>query len=211
MAGPVETIWEFASAPELALAAAVGLGQVFAWSGTAKWVWPRETAQALVGFRVTKVPSRPAVTALAGGEVALAALLLVGVLVSPTLAGSALLMASLLSTGFVVTIAAALRRPNRFPCMCFGGLEAPLSSATLLRALLLLMVASVATATAFSIGEQPSAREWILWNVVSAGALSCLALGSRLAELLRFDDPFDFSGQALLDPTGLGPIAHDHD
>jgi hypothetical protein len=29
--------------------------------------------------------------------------------------------------------------------------------------------------------------------------------------LARAEDPFDFSDLAMLEPTGFGPITHDHD
>lgn len=211
MAGPLETLGDLAAAPELAAAASVVLGQVFAWSGAAKWLRPGETAQALVGFHVLRVPSRRAARALAGAELVLAAALLVGPLIGGGPMAVALFFASLLSIGFVVTIAAALRRPARFPCMCFGASDAPLSAAILVRAAALVLVASAATVSALGPGELPTTRDWLLWNVVGAGALSCLAVFSRLPQLLRFDDPFDFSERVMLEPTGFGPITHDHD
>jgi len=211
VAGPLENLWGLASAPELAPATSIVLGQIFAWSGTSKWLHPGETAQALVGFHVLRVPRRRAALALAGGELALAALLLAGPPVGGALMAGALLVASLLSVGFVVTIAAALRRPDRFPCMCFGASDAPLSAATLARGVALVVVTSVAAVSALGSAELLGARDWLLWNVVGAGALSCLAVVSRLPRLLRFDDPFDFSERVMLEPTGFGPITHDHD
>lgn len=211
MAGPLDSLSGVASAPELAPAAAVILGQVFAWSGTAKWARPRETAQALVGFRLVRVPTRRAARAIAGAEIGLAALLLFSPLIAVPLMTAALVLAAIMSIGFVATIALALRRPERFPCMCFGATDAPLSAVTLVRALVLLIASVVATASAAAVAELPGAQDWVLWNVVGAGALSCMAIASRLPELLRFDDPFDFSDQVMLDPTGFGPITHDHD
>lgn len=211
MAGPADSLSSLVSSSEFAAAAAIGLGQVFAWSGVAKSLRPDQTAQALVDFRLTSLPSRTAARGLALYELLLAVLLLSSALAGDTFTGLALAIATLTAAMFVAAIAAALRRPARFACLCFGSSESPLSGATLARAGALLALSAAACGSAFARAEPMEARPWLLWNIVCGGVLSCLALLSRFPSLTRFDDPFDFSELAMIEPTGYGPISHDHD
>lgn len=178
------------------------IGAVLLWSAAAKLTRPRQTAYALIAFRVIRRPSIGAAFALAAVEGTIGSSLIAAAMSSTHLSVLLLGVTSILFAAFVLVIARALRRGDSFPCMCFGSSAAKLSRITLLRGGALLVAAAAATAAAAMGGWVLSFDAALAALSASAGCLGISALAAGLARLGPRIDPFDFADPGSLIPDG---------
>ncbi len=175
-------------APEGSLLVLLTLGCVLAVSGVAKLREPLAVEDAFVSLRVPAlVPRRPAARALPWFEVVLAALLLL----SPAalLIAVGLLIVALMAI-YTWLVARALGFDAPVDCACFGALgQHRVDGRTVLRNLLLLVLAVVAVLVAVDGGSAPGAAGrldgggWAtLAAAAAAVAVAVLVIGGAPAE-----------------------------
>lgn len=147
--------------------AAVALAGLFLLAATAKWRDPAATAR---GFRALGVP-RPWTAARA--VPAVEALLALGLLVRPVLAGPAALA---LLVAFTVFLALRIRAGVTAACQCFGGRsDASLSWAEVLRNGWLVVAAAVASGGGGPAAPSPAALvAAALWGAVAWASVRAL-------------------------------------
>ena len=160
------------------------LAIIFAWSGVAKLRKPTLAAVAIMDFGVLR-RVRPRL----GGALGAAELLLALLLVSGTLPALVLPVTAGLLWLFVVLIAKSLLSGRDFACFCFGDADSRLSRLTLVRTGALALLASV-----LAVAPLPYAgfdRTYLLQAISAAAFVGTIALGSQIANLLRWNrDPF---------------------
>lgn len=123
------------------MAAAVGIGAsalgfVFVWSALAKLRDPAAAGEAIASFGLTRRAIPAAAVLAATLELGLGLLLISGFArVGALVATAALLLF------FSIVIGHNLRLGRRFPCGCFGAVDGPLSTVTLLRSAALAVTA----------------------------------------------------------------------
>jgi hypothetical protein len=163
------------------------LAIVFVWSGVAKLRKPTLAAVALMDFGVLRRVRPRLGSALGAAELLLALLLISGTLPAlflPVTAGLLWL--------FVLLIAKSLLSGKDFACFCFGDADSRLSRLTLVRTGALALLASV-----LAVAPLPYAsldRTYLLQAISAAAFVGTIALGSQIANLLRWNR----------DPYGLG-------
>jgi hypothetical protein len=156
----------------ISLAARLALAALLAASGVYKIRHPLVAAAAAVNFRVIPHPWKTAGFLLGLTETLVAASLLIPVR-PVALAGS--VAAGGLATGYVVVTGRALRAGRTFPCHCLPGLVGDVSAATLLRALAMVVAATVGAAGPV-LGSTVTAA-----SAVSAAGLAVASIGIPLA------------------------------
>jgi hypothetical protein len=164
------------------------LAGIFAWSGTAKLRHPLLTSLAMVDFGVLREPRIGPGRAVAYGELALAAALLVsGASASVTALTMTLAGAAGLLWVFAFLIARSLIARRAFPCHCFGYESSKISAWTLSRTILL---ASLASGLAASVQHEPSIsgtspKVLVLQSVIAGAILGTVALLGQIGRLTR--------------------------
>jgi hypothetical protein len=149
---------------------------VLAVAGVAKLRSPRAAAQALAGAGFAVRPGPAAMRAIAGGEIALAA----GVLLAPGRATSALLAATYASLALV---ASALARAGT-PCGCFGAEDGtPVSRAHVW------LSAAIAVVAAAGVAWPPHGLAWLLSRSPATSATLALGIaGAAYALVLAYTE-----------------------
>jgi hypothetical protein len=160
------------------------LGLVFVWSGSAKARSPWNAAFAAVDFGVARRPSLRIAWIVAGGELSLAAVLLVSPAISSAFAVAAATVAAITLIVFCALIARALRAGRSFDCACFGADSEGLSGRTMIRSGTLAVIA-LACAAAGSFGSPLGLGELLLTWCAAAGLLAIPALLVRAQLLVR--------------------------
>jgi hypothetical protein len=140
---------------------------LFAWAGALKLRRPSSAAIAIANFRLARRP-RVALGRLLGA----AELLTAVALALPWSRRGGTVGAGLLSLGFLVVVATALRRGDKFNCGCLGDTDDQIGWHTLGRAGLMLAAACVAFLT---VPAQPDIQTWsqsvVLASVIVAAAV----------------------------------------
>jgi hypothetical protein len=187
----------------LSIVVGLFLAEVFAWSSVAKFVYPTETAMALVNFGVVRRTRKIVARALATAELALALGLAISACWLTPVLLPLLLVACATFIVFSAVIAISLRRDRSFACMCFGASDKNISGWTFARAALLGGLAAAGSATSIAI-HTAVLRSSTLSALAAAcaGALGVLVVGAAIPRLAKSFDPFDFSSGTLI-PSGL--------
>lgn len=188
--------------------AALMFAGLFMWSGTAKALSPGPTAMAIHHFGITRIPRRAVAQAVAAAEVLLA----VGLALIPRIPsiGTVVLAAmAIVCAVFTTLIIRSLRVGARFPCMCFGERDRPLSVRAAVRAAVLSAVA-LALALAYSNAKFASLN-WApigLLCIIAASVLALTVLSSALYQIAPRLDRFRFGDPEFLElPDGDSPLA----
>ncbi len=160
------------------------LAIIFVWSGLAKLRRPTLAAMAMYDFGVLRRVRPRLGGALGAAEVLLALALATGtlpVVFLPVTAG--------LLWIFVLLIAKSLISGREFSCFCFGDADTRLSRLTLVRTVLLALLAS-----ALAVAPLPYAsfaQTYLLQAISAAAFVGAIALGSQIPNLLRWNrDPY---------------------
>ncbi|HYI99402.1 MAG TPA: MauE/DoxX family redox-associated membrane protein [Thermoleophilaceae bacterium] len=164
------------------------IGVVFLWSGTAKARSPWISAFAIAEFGITRQPRIRVAKAAALGELGIAGMLLTAPAVSSEAVGVAAGIATLTLLAFSLLIMLALRAGKSFACACFGDDSAPLTSWTLIRSCMLVLVAAVGFATTPASPPLPIGELALSW-CGGAGLLATGVLLSRARQLARLPLP----------------------
>jgi hypothetical protein len=170
-------------------ATAVGMGflaAVFLASGAAKVQHPITAALAMVRFGLTRSVNVWMGRAAGGIEIAVAA----AIVLSPS-PGPPLTAACLLLLLFVALIARALARGERFPCACFGKHGSPISTSTLTRTVLLLILSLGCLVMAARAAAPPEIGERLLALCVGAVLVALIALALEVHRTAPFSPRFE--------------------
>lgn len=156
---------------------------VFMWSGIVKLRRPALAALAMVDFGVVRY-GRPMLGSMLGAfEVFLALTLALRIL--PQLVVS---IATILLWFFVILIAQSLHSGKRFACFCFGDAESNLSNWTLIRTILLALVATWLTVVTVSTNIFVNTGETRMLQALTAvSLLGIIRLVSYIPRLLGWN------------------------
>lgn len=155
------------------------LAGVFVLSGVAKLRRPEEVARAMVSFRLVQSMRPWLGFALGVVELAIAAMLIVTPFVGASLATGLLWL-------FVILIARSLRAGGRFRCSCFWE-TAPLSRWTLVRALLLALLAAATFLVDWRQVTAMSPLDHVVALVTAGALLGIIVAGSQVPSLFRWN------------------------
>lgn len=159
------------------------LAIVFLWAGAVKLARPALAALALADFRVVRDPKPWQGVALGLFEFCLGIAIVVGqgMAVVLGLAGAALAAFSLL-------VLRSLLAHESFACFCFGGEDESLSATTLVRTLLLAVLACVLWLAQMPVADRvSSAEQAYLTLLVATGVLSIILTLSLAPRLVRWN------------------------
>lgn len=180
------------------LVSACLLGETLVWSGAAKAARLRETAAALVSFRLMKRRSRPAAVVVSGLEIVAGLTLVASALLGTSAVPWVLIAIALVFVGMAALVYTSLRRGDVFACMCFGSPDTALSATTLARTVLLAGVSASAAAIAFGRDTRPSVTTAASALVLCGALLGSIAVGAGIQRIGDRIDPFDFADESGL-------------
>lgn len=180
-------LWDYATSPHVARAAAMLLSVPFAIGGVSKFALPAEASAALVSFRLVR--TRRHVLAYAAGSIELCVALLLAFAPSQQVGG---ICAAALSITLAILVGRALAQGESFSCGCFGGHD-PLDRWTLVRLLLLLVGAIPVSASSAALTGPLSAATGFLVVLVAVGWWFLLeARGHQMAFEKQLDERLDW-------------------
>jgi hypothetical protein len=182
----------------VALVSACLLGETLVWSGAAKAARLRETAAALVSFRLMKRRSRRAAVVVSAFEIVAGLTLVASALVGTSAVRWVFVAVALLFVGMAALVFTSLRRGDVFACMCFGSPDTALSATTLARTMLLAVIAVSAAAMSFGHDTRPSVTTAASALVLCGALLGSIAVGAGIERIGDRIDPFDFGDESGL-------------
>lgn len=165
---------------------AIFLSLVFVLSSVPKMRKPQLAAMALTDFGVTTTSK----TWLGFASGALELVIAMGLIVAAYAESASarfipVALAAVMLWMFVALLARALLRSESFACFCFGGGEATISKAGLIRTLALALVATALSVASTGSASSPTVQIAVLQLLVASSILGSIVIVTRLPTIME--------------------------